>query len=110
MHGYCRSARELLHSATSKMLAVFPLADDVLKLAPIVLPENRLKYTGGDLSKLAQKLSVEKLNIQALDAEWLDYQPAEPDTSDLESFWGKQAKEHMPNLTMLMRAVMVLPH
>lgn len=94
------NARTLLEASVTKMLDVFPLANHALKLAPIIMPSNRRKFTSQQVTKLAKELSFSTAEIDKIEAEWLEMLAEDipdRDTDPQEFWWASQ--DSKPTLT-----------
>ena len=92
------------------MLAVFPLSNEVLELAPIVVPAKRANYSIAQLRSLVSALGYQEYEDD-IEEEWLEL-IAEDEVCDdvnFEEYWGKAATTK-PRLSTLMMALMSVPH
>lgn len=72
---YFSSVRDFLEAGVKKMIAIFPLASETLKLAPVAKPENRDRFTAPEICKLAQSFSIDDATtIDKLSEEWVEFQ------------------------------------
>lgn len=107
------AAREFYEKGVSKMLKIFPLSDDILKMVPAADPLQRDKYTATQVRDLASKLMyTDSESLDAVYTEWSGYQlddTPQPPTYNIGNYWS-QAETQFPKLAALMKALLCIPH
>ena len=78
------------------MLAVFPLSNEVLELAPIVVPAKRANYSIAQLRSLVSALGYQEYEDD-IEEEWLELISEDEvcDDVNFEEYWGKQPQQSL---------------
>lgn len=108
----CSNVRSFLEASVTKMKSVFPLTNNILRLAPIILPNNRAQYTLSDVREIALAFPLSEMEVDSIESEWLDFLSEDEPSGviDPAQFWGKANSFNKPNLCKLMQSLMALPH
>lgn len=97
-----------------KMLKIFPLTSDVLKMAPAAIPANRDTYTGNQIRDLAFSFNyTDSIFLDQVVNEWTDFQLDDIGTEQQTAaeFWCQRTtRENFPSLSKVMLTLLCIPH
>lgn len=111
---FCSAVRCFYEQGVRKMLKIFPLSDKMLQLVPAADPAHKEEFSAHQIQTLAKKLNIHT-DPEALDGvhtEWIQHQfddDSPPSSGDVVSFW-HQAASIYPNLSVVMKALLCVPH
>lgn len=106
-----RYVREFYQAAVKKMLKIFPLASEALKMAPAAQPQERGRFSAEEVRKLALSFTFSNDIADKSVHDWVDYQIDEIPDLDPVTFWlDRKTVERYPALALVMQTLICLPH